>query len=563
MSSMGMDKSGNTAITGSSTWTKVTVFTVRSGYPATVITNNALVVDVAGDYSITWRGSFVFDSGTQNFRVMLNGVTVLGTAVAANTIGTVASQTLAVGDTIELWAQTSAFSGTGTQVEGGAANTYVYITALSTPHTGQVTQTVGWNFTLVAAVNAQIAASLNLGWAISAGAQVNMPVEADPPGIGWAIEADAYQGIHYDAAVTQTIGWTVQAEAQLIPKVQPLPSVFAETDLAVSVHTVDGRAVGDFPCNLILNYSFGRESLEVSTAEIQVATQGDPDLIEELRQWVHWITLWLGDTPVWTGPIWHIRISRALTTIKARDPAIFMWRTRVPISRTFSDTVPARIANVMWTRMMELHNVRATPLVLPDLSDDTFTVTAQANTRMMHQFMDELVKVGLHWTVVSGRPVLGQFPRSPVAELQECDFLVEIERQRDGSQTFNDLRVQGQNWAATAIADLAGLHLQGMVSLDDMFGASNIERAAEQQARETARLRDDLVVPANASLHPQAPVTMDDLTPGKVFALYTSTASQLMRLDQLQVTGSQTAFDVQVTLVALEQDTDISIDTGG
>src|SRR5690606_9992224 len=118
----------------------------------------------------------------------------------------------------------------------------------------------------------------------------------------------------------------------------------------------------------------------------------------------------------------------------------------------------------------------------------------------------------------------------------------------------NDVRLQGQNWAQTAIADLAGLRLQTLVSLNDLRGAANIQRAAQRRARDLARLRDELVVPANASLHPQAPVTLDDLVPGKVWAVHTERVSQLMRLDKVEVSGSAEAFDVQVTLVALEPD---------
>src|SRR5690606_17959169 len=151
----------------------------------------------------------------------------------------------------------------------------------------------------------------------------------------------------------------------------------------------------------------------------------------------------------------------------------------------------------------------------------------------------------------------------PIAELYECDFLVELERRRDGTQTFNDVRVQGQNWAQNAVVDLAGLRLQTIVSLDDMFGASNIQRATQQYARESATLRDELVVPPNASLHPQAPVTLDDLVPGKVFTVHTDTISQLMRLDAVTVSGSPETFDVQVTLVALENTGEIATLTGG
>lgn len=559
MSSMGMDKSGTQTL-ALSTWVKLTTFTVRSGYPGTVITNNALVMDITGTGQIRWRGSYTSDGlGTQQFRVVKNGVTVLGT-VNVNTIGTIASESVVPGDTLELqgFASTNGWN----TVEAGAANTWLEFNQLTSNQSITAASDIGWNRTAALSQGGQVDAASSIGWSRSAALSQGGPIEAASD-IGWNRTADLYQGIHYDIDAASNIGWTATADLLHIPKIVSPPSVFTFADVSASIHTVDGRMVGDFPCNIVQNYQWSRESTEVSTCSMDILTQGAPELVEELRQWVHWITVWHDDQPVWTGPIQTIRITRTVTSISARDPSTFMWRTRVPITRTFTDTAPARIASTLWQSMNQLHGMRATPTVLPGVVDDTFTVSAVSDSRMLHQFMDELVKVGLVWTVVAGRPVLGQFPREAVAELYECDFLVELERRRDGTQTFNDVRVQGQNWAQNAVVELAGLRLQTIVSLDDMFGASNIQRATQQYARQSATLRDELVVPGNASLHPQAPVTMDDLIPGKVFAVHYETISQLMRLDQMSVSGSPENFDVQVSLVALEATGEIATLTGG
>lgn len=560
MSSMGMDKSGNQTL-ALNTWVKLLTFTVRSGYPGTVITGDALVMNITGTGQIRWRGSFTADGlGTQQFRVVKNGVTVLGTATNTNVIGTIASHAVVPGDTLEL--QGFASTNSWNVVEGGAANTFLEFNQLTSDQSLTATSSIGWNRSAELSQGAQAEADSDIGWTSSAELSLGGPVEAESE-IGWQATADLYQGIHYDIEAASNIGWAATADLLHIPKIVSPPSVFATTEVAVSVHTADGRMVGDFPCTIVSAFNWSREDTEVSGCNIDVMTEGAPELVEELRQWVHWITVWHDDAAVWTGPIQTIRITRALTSISARDPSTFMWRTRVPITRTFTDTAPARIADTLWQSMFQLHGIRATPLVLPGVADDTFTVSAMADSRMLHQFMDELVKVGLHWTVIAGRPVLGVFPRDPIVELYECDFLVELERRRDGTQTFNDVRVQGQNWAQNAVVDLAGLRLQTIVSLDDMFGASNIQRATQQYARESATLRDELVVPPNASLHPQAPVTLDDLVPGKVFTVHTDTISQLMRLDAVTVSGSPETFDVQVTLVALENTGEIAKLTGG
>lgn len=535
MSSMGMDKSGDQAI-ADSVWVKVVSFTVRSGFPSTSIVDDALVMDVNGVGDIEYRGEFSSSIGNQNFRVVQNGTTVLDT-VAAETIGTVTSVSVATGDTLELQAFRDGF---GDTIIPGGSFTYL-----------GYSQTAQEKF---------IASDVVIDWSVIPDLSVARPFAVDPIVINWDIETDMHVAVEYTVASNVEINWNIETDLLLIPQVVTPPQVFTFADVAVSVHTADGKPVGDFPCTVLAAYNWSREDTEVSICNLTVLTQGAPDLVEELRQWVHWVTVWFDDTPVWTGAIQGIRITRERTTISARDVATFMWRTRTPITKTWLDTAPQRIAEGVWTSMLELHGVRASPIVLPGVAYNTFTVSAKADQRMLHQFMDELVKVGLHWTVIAGRPVLGQFPRDPVAELHECDFMVELERRRDGIDTYNDVRVQGQNWAQTAYVPLAGLRLQTIVSLDDMFGASNIQRAAQRYAMNNVRLRDELIVPPNASLHPQAPVTLDDLVPGKVFIVHSETVSQLMRLDQVIVAGSPGVFDVQVNLVVLEQNNnDVSL----
>lgn len=564
MSSMGMDKSGTYNLPApNSTWHKITGWTVRSGFPSTVITSDALVMDATATGTVEFRGAFSLTSGgTQQFRAVLNGSTVIATAdhqVTSTTTGV----SVSVNDTLEL--QGYSASSTFDTVASGS-NVYLQFTQTSTNYDIAASETaVSWLRSAVAALDAVGAAQpVTINWAASGAMSLGGPADASPVTINWDTDADLYQGIHYDIDAARSISWDIAAAMSLTPKTLTPPSIFSFADVSVSVHTVDGRQVGDFPCATVANYAWSREDSEVSAAAVTVLTQADPVLVEELRQWVHWVTLWHDDTAVWTGPIQNIRINRQFTTIKAFDPSTFKWRTRVPITRTFTDTAPARIADVLWRAMNDLHGIRATPIVLPGVVDETFTIQAVSDVKMLHQLFDELVRVGLHWTVIAGRPVLGMFDRQPVAELYECDFTTELERVRDGSGTYNDVRLQGQNWAQTAIVELAGLHLQTLISMDDLKGAANIQRAAQRNAQESARIRDELVIPANASLHPQAPVTLDDLVPGKVWAVHTDQVSQLMRLDKVDVSGSPEAFDVQVTLVALEETgQDVTLLEGG
>lgn len=562
MSSMGMDKSGSETIANDTSYHKLTTFVARSGYPSTVITNSALVMNINGTGTLRYNVSFSspFGSG-QNMRVVKNGSTVVDGPFTANSTRTSGTISVAVGDTLELQAQANL--GGAFQIVSGGNTTFLEFNQLTSLIEFDAAQAVAWDRT---ATTALTALATDPGTTVTWGRTASMGLQSTLSAsrtVTWSATADIYQGQTYDIAAAQTVTWGSTASLMLVPKSTPLPSIFDVADVSMSIHTVDGRAIGDFPCKVVTTFSWTREANEVSVCSFDVATQAAPELVEDLRPWVHWVTVWHDGQSVWTGPLQTIRIRTETTSIVARDTSTFMWRTRVPVTRTWADTKPENIARDLWTAMLQLHRVRATPTVLDGVVSKSFTITAKAEQRMMHQLMDDLTKVGLQWTVVAGRAVLGRFSRDPVVTLEDCDFMVELERKRDGTQTFNDVRVQGQNWAQTAVAEIAGLRLQTLVSMDDLFGASNIQRATLEYAQDSARLRDELIVPGSASLHHGAPVTLDDLVPGKAFAVHSGALSQLMRLDQVTVTGGPESIDVQVGLVALEPEGEIAKLVGG
>ena len=566
MSSMGMDKSGTFAMAASTT-ASVTGWAARSGYGSTVIdSNTSLKADTAAPVIIQCKVTLTAQWGSATgltLRVLKNGVSIgtatipfQGTTVTFTNIST----TLAVNDLIALQ-YTTPFGSTGT-IQSGATNTYLFYDQQPTSYNVDGTRSITWGASGAAGLTRQLDGTRSINWGISGLAGLQRPLDGSRS-VTWGRTGDLYKGQFYNLAGQVSIGWGRSGALTKIPKPTPLPSVFDVQDVAMSVHTVDGRMIGDFPCNVVNSWSWSRETNEVSTGAYEIATQGAADLVEELLPWVHWTTIWHDGEAVWTGPIQTVKINSSTTQVSARDTSTFMWRTRVPVTRTWVDTHTEDIARDLWKAMLSLHRIKTSPLVLAEVVQKSFTITAKAEQRMLNQLMDDLVKVGLHWTIVAGRPVLGVFPRDPVLALEQCDFMVELERRRDGTQTFNDVRVQGQNWAQNATAELAGLRLQTLVSMDDMFGASNIQRATLQYAQDSARIRDELVVPAQASLHHQAPVTLADLVPGKVWTVHTDTISQLMRLDQVNVSGTQSGIDVQVGLVALENKDEIATLVGG
>lgn len=526
MTSMGMDKSGTQSI-AVNTWVKVIGWTVRAGYPGTSIVDNELVMDAGAVGNVSFRGQFNSAFQTQQFRAVLNGSTVLATVNTA-TVGTVNGVTVGPGDTLELQAFTNT---TFAQVvQPGAAVTYLVFDQTTQDHDIDAQpQTTTWNRT--------------------AETQVNRAANANEVDVDWSVSADTHLRADHDIeAATPTWQWNTTSDMLATPRVgaaQPN----TPPRLAIGVRTWDGRPVGELACNASTSASWRRDRNEVTPCSIDTYSVDAGELIP----WVHWVDVWEDDEVVWSGPIQEVgtELATGATRIDAKDVAVFQWYTRTPTTQRWSGLDPAPIARDLWRDMLRLHQIDAEPELLPTVAPERFNFKTTADTRMLNQVMDELVRIGLTWTVVAGRPILGNQPDDPIAHLDACDFLVGLRRVRSGKRAANDVRVQGSNWAQTERTEMAGLHLQALVSLDNLYGVENITAAARQYLREVGAIRDVLEVPAGASLHPDAPVTTADLVPGRVFAVHAGELAGLMRLKTVEVSWSGTARDVQVTFDAV------------
>ncbi|WP_280420638.1 hypothetical protein [Nocardia carnea] len=313
---------------------------------------------------------------------------------------------------------------------------------------------------------------------------------------------------------------------------------------AFGLHSHDGIALGAVECPT--DYTWSRELNEVSRLSLAAPVQ---EVTEQVIPFVHWISCWHGQRLQWVGPIETVDRDRSSMQIEARDLSTLMWRTRTQITREWTQLDVGPIAADIWRDMLELHEIDADPIVLPAASEQgRYNVAVKADLKMVHQDMAELSKLGLRWTVVAGRPVLGTQPAGVVAELEECHISEGARIRRSAKTSANDVRVQGQNSQHTVRLPMGGLRLQAIVSLDDLRGTNNIAVAAEDRARRTAVIRDELVIPSSATLTPDAPVELDQLVPGVHISVSALGLRSVLRVDQLQVTGSPNGMDVAVTL---------------
>ncbi|MDE1675129.1 hypothetical protein [Nocardia gipuzkoensis] len=313
---------------------------------------------------------------------------------------------------------------------------------------------------------------------------------------------------------------------------------------AFSVHSYDGAMLGVIECPT--DYVWTRELNEVSRLTLTAPTQ---QLATEVTPWLHWVTCWHGQQLQWTGPVQDSSRDHISWNLEVRDVSTFLWRTRTQTTRRWEQLDVAPIAADMWREMLSLHRVDAEPVVMPALAESgRFNFSVSADLRMLQQEMADLSKLGLRWTVHRGRPVIGSQPSAVAAELSDCHLTTGARIRRSGAKTANDVRVQGKNGAWTQREELGGLHLQSIVSLDDLFGVSNIERAAAQYVRKSAAIRDELVIPQSATLAPDAPVELDMLVPGVNLAVSALGLRTVLRVDQVQVAGSSSDTQVSLTL---------------
>jgi len=339
-----------------------------------------------------------------------------------------------------------------------------------------------------------------------------------------------------------------------------LGTVLTDTQI-VSLHTVQGVQLYQFLGSDLIDLVWSRDADTPSRCEITVPSQLDFNRLPDITPWLHWVSVWddTGQELLWTGPIHKTSATRDSMTISARDMSSLFGRTRCPITKRWDVAWPVDIADELIGYMIELHGLSIKPVVQPvrpKQYDERYDFAVSTDGTMLNSVIDNLARLGLRWTVVSGIPVLGQLPRTTVAALSENDFvgggLVVV---RDGSETYNDVLLRGADNLATASVEMAGLHLQTTVTIDDMFGVSNVDRAVRQYARYTATIRDTVILPDSSVLHPNAPITLAQLVPGSRFVVDAYGLLITAELVGIDVTCSSTSSAVSVRMASVVADT--------
>ncbi|OHU29016.1 hypothetical protein [Mycobacteroides chelonae] len=326
------------------------------------------------------------------------------------------------------------------------------------------------------------------------------------------------------------------------------------TEQIVSLRTASGKQLYQFLANDQVSLKWTREQRQVSIFDMQVPSVLDSGRRMDITPWLHWVDVFDGQGRelYWSGPIQRVLASRSRTAISARDMSALMTRTRCPLTKRWDAADPSKIAGEMWAAMIELHGLNTRPIERVDPRGDRFDFDAIADEVMMSATIDQLVGLGMHWTVVGGVPILGPAQLKPIAALGENDFVDgEFSIERDGTESYNDVLLRGGDNLSRASVPMGGLRLQTITNIDDMFGVSNVDRAAKQYVRYTGAIKDTLVLTDGAVLHPDAPVDISQLVPSVRVTVEALGVVQLMELQNVTVTGDGS---VAVTLSSVNDD---------
>lgn len=329
----------------------------------------------------------------------------------------------------------------------------------------------------------------------------------------------------------------------------------------VSLHSVKGVLMYQFTAAQQTGLQWGRQLRDVSKATLTAGPMLVSGKIPDIYPWAHWMSIWDPDGRklYWTGPVQKLVANRFGTEIDAADPAAYLSRTRGPLTKEWEGVDPCIPMTELWERLCDLHGLNLLPIMRRDPWGDLYTLSTTADSETLDKTVKTFESYGLRWTVVAGVPIIGPMPQQPIASLGEQHFLGDgLQIVRDGTNTYNDVLLKGPDNLARARVDLgAGVNLQTIVTVNNMFGVSNVQRATAQYVRQVGMIKNDIDVPSNAIFHPDAPVTIDQLIPSARFAIEAYGLRLRMELETIDVRMAGSGVTVTPTFMEVPDWTEL------
>jgi hypothetical protein len=322
-------------------------------------------------------------------------------------------------------------------------------------------------------------------------------------------------------------------------------------DLIVSLHTHRGAQLYQFRPDQYTDCTWTRRQRDASSCDLTVPPDIDVDRLPDIVAWHHWLSVWDGerDTLLWTGPILEAKSNRRGLAIAAKDHGAYLGKTRNPITKRWDAADPSTVAGQLWAGMIAAQGLKTRAIVRPDPEGERFDFEVLQDDQTLDKTIGDLVNLGLRWTVVSGTPIIGPLALDAVETLDEDDFQGDgVTFVRDGRAIVNNVLVRGPDNLGRAGNDYYGQNLQGIANLDDMFGVSNVQRAADRYVQDSGAVKTRLELGAGTVLAPDAPVSIDQLMPGTRLVIEASGIRQLMELTSVEVNRAAGGATVKVTM---------------
>lgn len=273
------------------------------------------------------------------------------------------------------------------------------------------------------------------------------------------------------------------------------------------------------------------------------------DCLQDVREWGHELAFWReGATRAsWTGPITYIRTAGGAVEIFAKDRSY--WLRRRLANRNILLNADAALAFV--ELFDEANALDPIGLVLPTIDASGINVT---RTILKHeslwQHWNYLSELAMDWTVIGNRIIVGspEIPLLPISlTADHFDGLVAVER--DGELTANYIVVVGANgieasyppgeasWPRVEADAFYGLH-QAVYTVDEI-GSEEEARALAKAIWERQSVGQlGLDTGELGTLNCKAPLTLDDLVPGRILNIGIDSCLRVdegMRLNRVQV----------------------------
>lgn len=314
-----------------------------------------------------------------------------------------------------------------------------------------------------------------------------------------------------------------------------------------------GRPVWTSTMHTLGSVAWERAWCDTSVAKVVIG--GDMSVMNQLEPWKHLVSIYANDQLVWFGPLYSIRTTRTGAELVAHDPSAYWKRRRVAQGRSYLNRDATSVMRDLVTDAMGVDDPCGVVTFMTAESSGVW-VSKNLNpaVRMVSDEVGDLESVGLVWTFIAGRLLIGPIASNHVtAPMSDDDLDGDVAVVKDGAEVVTDMLVQGKGVYGYYIdADQDVGWLQGIEKADSLVRQGECESLAQRRVAE-AKYPPRRLEFGNSRLLPTAPVELHELVPGALIPVSSSqtgvTVSAIMAVKSVSVEQSESGDAVHLTLM--------------